>query len=188
LLPSRAISPGVATLTVIAERAVSRVSLRLVAITALRLSLALIEVARVIPSTSIRWLARTTFGLPVSSLDRLVRLLARSILPLESRSVLLIEVRLSRAALLPEICRIFISKLLLVPLLVKLWRAAVIVEVVRAVIGIIQLAAVYVVCVEIVPIDVVRVDVVAINVVEIGVVQVRVIDISVVAITVCEGV
>jgi hypothetical protein len=180
LLTSCTIGPGIATLTVVTKRAATRVSVRLVTVATLWLPLALIGISQTTAtSISVRLRIGTALWLPTSGSHRLGRRLSRSILPLES-SVLLIEVGLPRAPLLAEICRVFVSKLLLVSLLVELWRASVIVEVVGAVARIIQLAAVHVICVEVVPIDVIRVDVVAINVVEIGIVNVRIINISVV--------
>lgn len=83
--------------------------------------------------------------------------------------------------MLAEIALIFISKLLLVALLVKLRRAAV-VEVVRTIIGVIQLAAVDVIGVEVVPINIVRVEVVPIDVVDVRIVEVGVIDVAVVVV------
>lgn len=108
LLTSSAIGPSVAALAVITERAASRVPLRLITIAALGLSLALIEVACTVTSstsvvtssTAVRLLAGTTLGLPVRGLDRLVR--GRCpVLGLQSGPVLLIKVGLSGAALLP---------------------------------------------------------------------------------------
>jgi len=111
----------------------------LVAVTALRLSLALIKVPRpAIARISVRLLTVTALRLPVRRRDRLVRLLGRPILCLESCSVLLIKVGLSRTALLAEICCIFVSKLRLIPLLVKLrCVAAIIIEVVRPIVGVV---------------------------------------------------
>lgn len=83
--------------------------------------------------------------------------------------------------MLSEIALIVVSKLLLVALLAKLRRAAT-VEVVRTIIGIIQLAAVDVIGVKVVPINVVGVEVVAIDVVDVDIIQVRIVEVTVVVV------
>ena len=83
-----------------------------------------------------------------------------------------------------EIALIFISKLLLVALRVKLWSVVLLVEIVGAITGIVQLAAVDVVGVKVVPIDIVYIDVVAVDIVEIRAIDVPV----VVVIAVNEGI
>ena len=86
---------------------------------------------------SVRLLTVTTLGLPVSCSDRLIHLLSPPVLRFEPASVLLVKIGLS-GALLPEIRCIFVSKLRLIPLLVKLrCVVATIVEIVRAVVGVI---------------------------------------------------
>lgn len=143
MLTSCAIRPRIATLTVVTKRTVARASIRLVTVTTLRLSLVLIKVpCPAIARISVRLLTITALGLPVSCRDRLVHPLSPSILRFEPASVLLVKVGLSGAllsgALLPEIRCIFVSKLLLIPLLVKLrCVVATIVEIVRAVVGVI---------------------------------------------------
>lgn len=153
LLAARAVGPGVATLPVVAERAVAAAPGALFAVAALWLPLVLIEIVG------------TALVLFVTG-GVLLLVKPASILLIKiglAAATALIEVRL--VALTRQILRVLISELLLVQILIEAWLA----EVVGAVV------AVEVVRVEVVPINVVGIDVVAIDVVEVCVVAVVVV-------------
>ena len=156
MLTARAVGARTASWTVVAKRGVARASVPLIPVAAFG-PLALIAVAEsvvtsasapLLAGASVPRLASAAIWLPVSGLDRLVR---RSVLGLAPSSVLLTEVGLTPSALLTKIALILVSKLLLVAVLIKPRRAAV-VEVVGSVIGVIQLPAVDVIGVEVIPI------------------------------------
>lgn len=171
LLATRAVGPGVATLTVVAKCAAACAATGLFPVAALRLPLLLIQIRR----------------------PRLILVICGSVLlGVGPRPVLLlIQVGLVTGALLRQIGLILIPELLLIVLLVEMRCSVVGVEVVGAIVWIssvqiigVNVVSVNVVSVDIVSVNVIGVDVVAIDVVEVGVVQIAV----VVVVAVDEGI
>jgi hypothetical protein len=155
LLPAGAIGAGIPALAVVAEGAFPGTRVCLLSVAPLRLALILIEIV------------------------------GASLVLIQSRAILLVEVALvAGRALLSLISPIFVSKLRLIVLLAEMRRSviagpAIVVEIVA-----VDVVGIHVVTVEIIGVDVVAVDVVAVDVVCIDVVHVA----AVVIVAIGEGV
>ena len=113
LLPTRAIGTGVAALAVIAERALAGIRSRLLSITALRLSLVLVEIA----ATGLVLICSYAVLLGPASPVLLIEV------GLVSACALLSQISLTARALLPHTClRGLVSILGLIELLVEMRR------------------------------------------------------------------